>query len=1053
MQNVLHLHWRFAGAHADPQALIWAETADAPQPSRRRGRLPKQPQPQPHPFALAEDESWHTLLQVFGGELIIHGRETLTLHLPSTRSGPQPSPQLHHHWDLDSAPVFLAPWQIPARRIPLASLIIMFRHLQKTPAHDAFILGSDFTYWLSAFDLVLQALARQHYIPLLEPVAGADARYKPIWQPVYDSQRFHDNVWAYAMAMPPICRSELGNDETETSALQILQHFIAAHVDHLVRRWGQDAPHRLGYLHNHNDTVTWLRGLLLSEAPILDTVDGTSRFIREVQNWQKALAPAGNTNYTIALQLSTPDISENHNEWHVPQEGWYLSYHLQARDEPDLLVPAAQVWQTSEEVLVYRQRRFQRPQEKLLKALGQAARTFPPIERSLQQATPTGVSLTTNEVYELLRTAGDLLAQSGFSLILPPWWHEARARLGLRLHLEPLTSEPPDIARSDQAHEPSVGFRWELVLGDMTLNKETFAQLVALRSPLVAREGKWLRLDPEQIEAAARFWHRQRFEGTMDLRVALRAALGLDEGVDIAGLPVLQIETNGWLRDIIAVLTHGNGLQAYEQPAALQGTLRPYQRTGTAWLHKHRHLGLGACLADDMGLGKSIQAIALLLHEREEFGALPGPTLLICPTSLLGNWRREIKRFAPQLRVWTHYGSDRLQGDAFLQKAGEVDVILTSYALARRDIETLSQRTWLGLILDEAQKIKNPSTVTHQAILRLEAQFRFALTGTPVENRLSELWSLFHFLNKGYFGSLSSFQRQFVLPIERYHDPQTMQRLHRMVQPFILRRLKSDPHVIRDLPQRLDFKVYCTLTDEQAALYQEVVEEGLPRIADSRGRARRIHVFNLLTRLKQILNHPLHYQHTTDIAALQQETLSQRSGKLDRLTEMLEEVLDTGDKALIFTQFAEMGHILDYYLQQTFRVPVLYMHGGTPAQKRQAMINQFQDDPRVPLFILTLKTGGLGINLTAAQHIFHFDRWWNPAVEDQASDRAYRIGQTHNVQVHKFITAGTLEENIDEMIERKKGLSEAILGSGENWIAELSTDELAQILSLQKELL
>ena len=458
-----------------------------------------------------------------------------------------------------------------------------------------------------------------------------------------------------------------------------------------------------------------------------------------------------------------------------------------------------------------------------------------------------------------------------------------------------------------------------------------------------------------------------------------------------------------------------------------------------------------------MGLGKTIQTIALLLQEHVTLKRSAAPSLLVCPTSLLGNWRREFERFAPDLRVFSHYGADRAGKDAFAASVSSFDVILTSYTLARRDAELFHDFQWHGLILDEAQKIKNPDALTTKAIYVIPSQFRIALTGTPVENRLSELWSIFHFLNRGYLGSLSSFRKNFALPIERYHDPVAMSRLQRMARPFILRRLKSDPAVIQDLPERLDMKVYCTLAHEQAALYQAVVEEGLPRIVDSRGRARRIHVFNLLTRLKQILNHPDLYQHPpeSDYRASVQtlaEPFAQRSGKLDRLSAMLEEVLDIGDRSLIFTQFAETGNLLTTYLQKRFDHPVFYMHGGVPTKKRQEMVMRFQEDPNAPhIFVLTLGTGGLGLNLTAANHVFHFDRWWNPAVEDQASDRTYRIGQTRNVQIHKFITAGTVEEAIDEMIERKRGLAEAIVGAGEGWVANLSDDELADLVQLRKD--
>ncbi|MCO6453115.1 MAG: DEAD/DEAH box helicase, partial [Caldilineales bacterium] len=588
---------------------------------------------------------------------------------------------------------------------------------------------------------------------------------------------------------------------------------------------------------------------------------------------------------------------------------------------------------------------------------------------------------------------------------------------------------------------------------DAVLTPETFAELVALRSPLVQQAGQWLRLDPEQIEAGERFLERQSFEGLMDLRQALRVCLGLDDKFDIAGLPVVQTFAEGWLPEVIDRLIEGDDeLRLAEQPARLKGELRPYQRYGYAWLHTHRRLGLGACLADDMGLGKSVQAIAMLLHEREILGRLPRPTLLICPTSLLGNWRREFERFVPELRLFTHHGSDRPNQRNFAKVISKYDVVVTSYTLARRDAELFQNFDWYGLILDEAQRIKNPDAQVTQAIYRFQSEFRMVLTGTPVENHLTELWSIFNFLNRGYLGGQQNFRRRFATPIERFQSPVETERLHRMVRPFVLRRLKSDPSVIQDLPERLEMRVYCTLSEEQAELYEKVVEEGLPRIADLHGRARRIHVFNLITRLKQILNHPCQYYHETEEAALAYADLSHRSGKLDRLTEMLDEILDMQERALVFTQFAESGRLISAHLRRQLEIPVLYLHGGVPARKRQQMINSFQEDPHAPrIFVLTLGTGGLGLNLTAANHVFHYDRWWNPAVESQASDRAYRIGQTRDVQVHKFITAGTLEESIDEMLERKKGLAEAIIGADESWLTSMSDDDLVNILKLDTE--
>jgi SNF2 family DNA or RNA helicase len=464
-----------------------------------------------------------------------------------------------------------------------------------------------------------------------------------------------------------------------------------------------------------------------------------------------------------------------------------------------------------------------------------------------------------------------------------------------------------------------------------------------------------------------------------------------------------------------------------------------------------RRWGLGACLADDMGLGKTIQTISLLVREKELDGKLPAPALLIAPTSVVTNWEREIDRFAPGLRTYTHRGADRLKGDEMRAAVQDKDVVLTSYPIARRDAESIHSIQWLAVILDEAQNIKNPDAKQTQVIRKLEAEFRIALTGTPVENRLSELWSIMHFLNPGYLGARKAFHENFALPIERYQDKAALEQLKSLTTPFILRRVKTDPRVITDLPEKVETKVYCTLTEEQATLYEAVVQDVMEKIESSEdGIQRRGLVLSMLMQLKQICNHPVQYLHQagkggTDIS------LDGRSGKLERLGELLEEILAEGDRTLIFTQFSEMGGMLAEYLPKAFGAGTQFLHGGTPAKARDQMVKRFQEaDNAPPVFILSLKAGGTGLNLTRANHVFHFDRWWNPAVEDQATDRAFRIGQKRSVQVHKFVTTGTLEEMIDDMIESKKELAQAVVGSGENWLTEMSTDELRKVVSLQR---
>jgi SNF2 family DNA or RNA helicase len=476
--------------------------------------------------------------------------------------------------------------------------------------------------------------------------------------------------------------------------------------------------------------------------------------------------------------------------------------------------------------------------------------------------------------------------------------------------------------------------------------------------------------------------------------------------------------------------------------------LRPYQERGFGWLAQMQQLGLGACLADDMGLGKTLQTITVWLYEREQLG-IKRPSLLVCPTSVVGNWQHELSRFAPSLKVYKHQGPTRHKDGNFASAAKKADVVLTSYSLLSRDLDFLDELDWANVVLDEAQNIKNPSTKQAQAARKLRGDYKLALTGTPVENRLSELWSIFHFLNPGYLGSRQSFRSQFAIPIERYGDEHATGALRKLTAPFILRRLKTDPTIIQDLPEKFENKVYCTLTAEQATLYEAVVREEMEQIEQAdEDMARRGSILRMLTRLKQVCNHPAHFLGEGEGAEL-----DDRSGKLERLVEMLEEVRDVDERALIFTQYAQMGDLLQPYLREVLVDEVLFLHGGTPTKKREEMIRLFQSPNGPPIFILSLKAGGTGLNLTNANHVFHFDRWYNPAVENQATDRAFRIGQTKTVQVHKFIALGTLEEHIDEMIEHKKALADQVVGTGEAWLSELDNTQLRELVTLRHEAL
>jgi SNF2 family DNA or RNA helicase len=512
-------------------------------------------------------------------------------------------------------------------------------------------------------------------------------------------------------------------------------------------------------------------------------------------------------------------------------------------------------------------------------------------------------------------------------------------------------------------------------------------------------------------------------------------------------LPLVEVDADGMLGDL---LSGAERLTPITTPAGFQGVLRPYQEKGLSWLVFLGRLGLGGILADDMGLGKTAQTLSLLLAEREgassAFSPVKGgggavgpgaaPTLLICPMSLVSNWQREAARFAPELTVYVHHGGTRRRDGI-----DEADLVVTTYGTALRDLSTLREVEWGRVVCDEAQAIKNAGTRQAQAVRAIPARTRLALTGTPVENHLAELWSIMDFVNPGLLGPAKRFRRRFQEPIEVRQDADATAALKRATGPFVLRRLKTDKSIISDLPEKNEMKVWCPLTTEQATLYQAVVEDMLAVIEGTEGIQRRGNVLAAMTKLKQVCNHPAHLLKDGS-------RLPARSGKLARLEELASEIIEDGDKALVFTQFAEFGSLLQPYLAAQLDRPVLWLHGGLSKARRDGLVERFQTDDEPMIFLLSLKAAGTGLNLTAANHVIHYDRWWNPAVEDQATDRAFRIGQSRNVQVRKFICTGTLEEKIDAMIERKKTLASSVVGTGEDWVTDLSTDQLRELFTL-----
>ncbi|MGI5338056.1 DEAD/DEAH box helicase [Streptomyces sp. CA-181903] len=724
----------------------------------------------------------------------------------------------------------------------------------------------------------------------------------------------------------------------------------------------------------------------------------------------------------LRLRLGTPA---------GPDALWPLTFHLEAVDEPDVLLSAHRVWDAGSGTLSLGGRILDAPQEALTEGLGRAARVFRPLAACLDESRPTRVLLNPFQAARLFGDTATALDTAGIGLTVPEELSgEGGNALVPRLRVGTRRS-PRGNGAAPRAR--TVTYRWEAVVGDEVATPDEVALLASRGEPLAPWRNTWIRLDPDRVgELAALVGTPGRLSTAEALSIALCGRHRTEEFGDVPAV------ADGSVADLVGRLREA-GRRTEPDLTGVCADLRDYQRRGVAWLQSLTDLGFGALLADDMGLGKTLQTIALLAGRTGD-----RPRLVVCPTSVVSNWERELARFAPGLTVLRHHGARRATDPAAFTPGA---VVVTSYALLRLDAELLASVGWDLVVLDEAQQIKNHTAQTARAAQRLDARARVALTGTPVENRLSELWSIAHFTNPGLLGSHRRFREQFAGPIERDGDREAAGRLRAVVSPFVLRRMKSA--VADELPAKMESTVPCDLTAEQTRLYRAAVAEALDG-GDGLGSGsrRQGNVLRLLTHLKQICNHPVQYLGEEDTAAA--GSLAGRSGKLMRATEMLGEAVAAGDRALVFTQYRVMGELLARHLSAELGLEeVPFLHGGTPAERRDAMVDAFQhDDTASPLLVISLKAGGFGLNLTRASHVLHYDRWWNPAVEDQATDRAHRIGQTRTVHVHKLVTADTFEERVAALLESKRSLADSVVGTSETWLAELDDDALRALVRL-----
>jgi SNF2 family DNA or RNA helicase len=924
----------------------------------------------------------------------------------------------------------LLPWRIRVLPyLPSVSVLLLCACMNKRTLMPGVVVGTDAAYFASLLRFAAALVAQSRFLPGLEVDNG---RVRARWQPFLDA-RDAQRLEALVKAMPPAARAVVmngGDAPPSTSPAAVARDFVSAMVDHLVRsaRAGEHEGRVSGLRARGNVHDRWLHALRGRDGVVEGDPAPWRVLANDIEAWRRPLAVMSGSPLRLCFRLDEPGGTG--------EPAWRVHYLLQAADDPSLIVPVVDVWK-DRGVTVLR-RKSAGLCEYLLAALGHASRLCPGIARSLQASAPSGYELDSAGAHEFLSETAPALEAAGFGVMLPAWWTRRGAKR--RLTLKASARSPAFAGGGGVSLDEIVHFDWELALGGEAISLRELEALARLKAPLVKLRGQWVEVDAGDVRAALDLWHRHR-SGEATLADVVRMSLGAADPVD--GLPVEGVAAGDTLGELLRRLQGELPHPEVAPPRGLQATLRPYQVRGYAWLvHRTMH-GLGACLADDMGLGKTLQALALVQHGRES-GGLQRPVLLVCPTSLISNWQKEAARFAPGLSVLVHHGVARHRAQAFQREAARHALVIASYALLHRDAGILQKIDWKTVVLDEAQNIKNAGTKQWHAARALRASMRVALTGTPVENNVGDLWAIMEFLNPGLLGTQAAFRRNFFMPIQAGRDAEAAARLKRITAPFVLRRLKADKSIIADLPEKQEMKVYCNLTREQATLYAAVVEDAQRGIESSEGIERRGRVLAALTKLKQVCNHPAQFM--GDGSAI-----AGRSGKLARLAEMLEEVIEAGDRALVFTQFAEMGALLQRHLQEAFGRELPFLHGGLAKGRRDRLIEEFQsavDGP--PVFLLALKAGGTGLNLTRANHVFHYDRWWNPAVENQATDRAFRIGQTKSVQVHKFVCAGTLEEKIDELIERKRAVSDTVIGAGEAWLTELTNRELRELVALRE---
>ncbi|MBD3373510.1 ATP-dependent helicase, partial [candidate division KSB1 bacterium] len=839
-----------------------------------------------------------------------------TAWLPCHGETPVPSsPLIDRKLDKRKS-LHLAPCTVVSRPLSLAKMADLLSQVRAGLVRGkGIVYGPSLSWMARLYGMALRILSKETFIPT---IISHNKEWQARWIPVPEGED-EEYISALAKQMPAVCRClyESKQSAPDLPALLLSQGMIATWVDELIRSCGEPTRSKRQHTNVHD---AWLEALHSPDPcihwPKSKEIEALAKQLAE---WSRPVDLTTRSSLRFCFRLNEPNDESGL---------WKVDYLLQPKSDLSTLIDAKEIWKKKSPYHKYLQQSGANPLEFVLTALGQAGGLCPLVYKSLKTKHPTGFELDANGALQFLTDYAQPLRSAGFNVMLPSWWvgRGPNRRLGLKAK----TTASGKDGSGRFTLDSIMSFDYRVSLGEQELSLDELLDLARLKEPLVQVRGQWTLIDQKQIQSAIRFLQKQK-EHSLPARELLQVVLGDEK--QISGLTLDQVEIDGWLKELADSLTGRKAFELCPSPHSFHGALRSYQEKGYSWLAFLRQWQLGACLADDMGLGKTVQTLALIQRETES--GETRPVLLVCPTSVVNNWRKEAERFTPGLSVLVHHGTQRSKQSKFLKEAENHSLVVTTYALMQRDIEFLSEVQWAGVVLDEAQNIKNPSTRQFKAARALNSDYRIALTGTPVENHVGDLWSIMDFLNPGMLGSQSGFKTRFKKPIQMYGDSDAAEKLRTLTQPFILRRLKTDKTIIQDLPEKFEIKEYCSLTKEQAALYQAVVDDLQEKIQSSEGINRRGLVLASLMRLKQVCNHPAQY-------ADDHSDLEGRSGKLERLLEMLLEIRELDERTLVFTQFAEMGALLQTYLQDYFGEPAYFLYGGTPRKKRDEMIQRFQ---------------------------------------------------------------------------------------------------------------